>query len=45
MLLYQGAGVALQRFRGAGNVTRLRGQLNTVDPWNLTQIMLAEGNK
>jgi hypothetical protein len=32
-----------QRFRGAGNMTRLRGRLNTVDPWNLIQIMLAEG--
>jgi uncharacterized membrane protein len=24
-------------------VTRLRGRLNTVDPWNLTQVILAEG--
>jgi thiamine transporter len=26
-------------------MTRLRGRLKTVDPWNLTQIMLAEGKK
>jgi len=26
-------------------VTRLRGWLSTVDPWNLTQVMLAEGNR
>jgi len=31
------------RFRGAGKMTRLRGQLNTVDPRNLNQIILAEG--
>lgn|GEM_PF-70490 len=30
-------------FGGAGTVTRLRGRLNTVDPWNLTQTILAEG--
>jgi thiamine transporter len=32
-------------FGGAGIVTRLRGRLNTVDPWNLNQIILAEGKK
>ena len=26
-------------------MTRLRGRLSTVDPWNLTQVMLAEGNR
>jgi len=26
-------------------VTWLRGRLSTVDPWNLTQVMLAEGNR
>jgi hypothetical protein len=31
------------RFEGSWAATRLRGRLDTVDPWNLIQIMLAEG--
>ena len=32
------------RFRGARDVTWLRGRLIIVDPYDLIQIMLAEGN-
>jgi hypothetical protein len=41
--IYAWITIILQRFRGAGSLTWLRGRLNTVDPQNLTQVMLAEG--